>query len=120
MPMKFTAGSVLLNTHSRAGGDARAKFACSPHGLLGGFYFVPDFVVLGPAWDISPEINALLILVDVVEVQILFLPRTHKPRRLRIGGRIAGHIADFFLGPGLDHVCKEFVSQVFVVASGGD
>src|SRR6185437_2062186 len=71
MPMKFTAACPI--GHSVAGEGARATLSWLPHGLLRCFYFVPDFVVLSAARNILPEINALLVLVDVIEVQVLLL-----------------------------------------------
>ena len=55
--------------HFRADRSVRATL------LLRGFDFVPDLVVLGAAWHILPEVEPLLIIVDVVQVQALYLFR---------------------------------------------
>jgi hypothetical protein len=47
-------------------------FAVLSFTSLGRFYFVPDFGVLGAAWHILPEIETLLVIVDVVEMQCLY------------------------------------------------
>src|SRR4029077_16300005 len=46
--------------------------------LLRCFYFIPDFVVLGAARHILPEIKTRLIVVHVVEMQPLDLVRGHE------------------------------------------
>src|ERR1019366_600576 len=76
---------------------SRAR-APAPHKnlLLRGFYFVPDFVVLGTARNILPEIKPLLVIIHVVEVQVLHFFRRHVLRGPRIGWRVAGHVGDFF------------------------
>src|SRR5579871_6931198 len=66
--------------------------------LLCRFYFVPNLVVLRASRHILPEINPLLISVDVVQVQALhFLPR-HQLRGVRIRRSISRHIRHLLLG----------------------
>src|SRR5579862_7832903 len=41
--------------------------------LLGGLHLVPDLVVLVAAGHVFPEVDALLIVIQVVEMQVLLL-----------------------------------------------
>src|SRR5882757_926518 len=53
--------------------SVRATRTSLLHELLRCLYLIPDFVVLGAARNILPEINSLLIFVHIVEMQILLL-----------------------------------------------
>src|SRR5579864_1070634 len=95
--------------------QSRATCASMAAVLLRRFDLVPDFVVLGAAGNILPEIYSLLVLVYIVEMQVFLLLRRHELRRLRVRRSIAGHVSDFLLGLRLDHELEKLVSEICVV-----
>src|SRR5262249_3811266 len=77
--------------------------------LLRCLHIVPNLVVLGAARHILPEINPLLVVVDVVQMQGLHLIWRHELRRLRICRHIVCLVGDQFLRLGLNHVFQKLV-----------
>src|SRR5438477_11765559 len=86
--------------------------------LLRGFYFVPNLVVLSPSRYILPKVNALLIIVHIIQVKGFDFVRFQKLRRLWIRGNVMGFLAYQALRFRLDHVLEELIRQFFVVAGG--
>src|SRR5260370_22294449 len=63
-----------------------------PRKSLGSFDLIPDLVVFLAARNVFPEIDPLLVVLQVIEVQILLFLRRHELRSLWIGGQVACHI----------------------------
>src|SRR5215470_16848452 len=79
-------------------------------------HIVPNLGIFRAARHILPEVNAFLVIVDVIEMQTLHFVGCHELCRLWIRRNIVGFIGDELLRFGLDHVFKKFVRQLFVLA----
>src|SRR5438477_4430589 len=101
-------------TETLSGESARTSM------LLRGFYFVPNLVVLSPSRYILPKVNALLIIVNIIQVKGFDFGRFQKLRRLLIRGNVMGFLAYQALRFRLDHVLEELIRQFFVVAGGSN
>src|SRR5262252_5525304 len=88
-----------------------------PHGLLCGFHIIPGFVVLRASRDILPEVNPLLIVVDVIEMQVLLFRGRHELRGVRVGRSVPGDVRHFLLRLGLNHEVQKLVRQLFVLTA---
>src|SRR5581483_11385351 len=88
--------------------------------LLRSFHLIPNFVVLRASRNVLPEINVLLVGLDVVEMQVLPLLVRHELRGSWICGRVSGDIRDLLLGFRLDHVGEKLHREILVLTCGGD
>src|SRR5262249_30039957 len=127
----FTAGCAFVAaTFERALRDAidrsllqavkafRASLRASE--LLRRLHVVPDLVILRAPRHILPEVNPLLVAINVVEMESLYLVRRHELSGLRIRRHVMRLIGNQLLGLGLDHVFQKFVRQFFVFTSSSD
>src|SRR5262249_36438338 len=89
-------------------------------GSLRGFDLVPDFVVLGAARNILPEVDMQHVGVGIVQMQGLFFGEREIFGGAGVCGSVVGDVADQFLCFGFDHIGEKFGGQVFVPAGGGD
>src|SRR5581483_5645483 len=113
--------SEITNRQERGRGLRRLRDGRSRcHRLLGGFDFVPDFVVLGAARNILPKVDVLLIFLDIIKMEILDLIWTYEIRGAWVRGSVAGHIGDFLLRSRLDHVLDKFHGEILVVTCSCD
>ena len=83
------------------------------------FHVVPDFSVLGTTRDILPEINLLLVVLNVVEVKAFDLIRAHELSSLRIRRHIMGLVRNQFLGLGLTAAKVSHAAQEAAYVAGG-
>src|SRR6201987_874393 len=88
--------------------------------LLRRLHIVPDLGVFCAPRHILPEVQALLIIVGIIEMERLRFVRRHKLRGLRIRRNIMRLVRDQFLCLGLDHIFEEFVRQFLILAAGCD
>src|SRR5262249_15709176 len=91
-------------------------WSTSPVVLLRCLYLIPNLCVLGSSRNVLPEVNTLLIVVDIVQVQSPALLRSYQLSGLWIGRSVMRYVCHKFLCLRLNHVFKKPVSQILIVA----
>src|SRR5713226_1950600 len=96
----WVSAAIVLNRESPtpSGHADKSVRATQAQQLLRCLHFVPDFVVLGAARDVLPEVDALLVFVHVVEMQAFLLLGGHELGGVGIRRCIASDVCDFLLG----------------------